>query len=57
MAERTKQSTHHYALDRETVRQRQEHKRSNAAGKHLDKRTKRLRTRGAAKKQSIQMYS
>jgi len=37
----------------EQVRARQDRRRSNAAGKHLDKRTKRQRTRAAAKSRAI----
>lgn len=48
-----KSKKHAYALSSEAVRQRQEHRRSNAAGKHLDRRTKRTRTRATAKRAAI----
>ena len=37
----------------EQVRARQDRRRSNAAGKHLDKRTKRQRTRAARKRVAL----
>lgn len=49
----TRSKEHSYAMDSETVRQRQEHKRGNAAGTHLDRRTKRARTRAASKHKAI----
>lgn len=44
---------HAHAMSAEAVRQRQEHYRGNAAGKHLDRRSKRQRTRGAIKQKAI----
>jgi len=40
----------------EQVRARQDRRRSNAAGKHLDKRTKRARTRAAQKARALRDY-
>ena len=41
------------AAPKERIQARQELRRSNAAGKHQDKRDKRARTRGAAKQRAL----
>lgn len=40
----------------ERIRARQERKRSGAAGKHQDRRTKRARTRAASKARALREY-
>lgn len=48
-----KNSEHAYALSAEAVRERHELRTSNAAGKHLDRRTKRARTRADSKRVAL----
>ena len=51
-----KHKRHHYVVPRmtsEELRRLQELRRSGAAGKHADRRTKRTRTRGAAKARAL----
>ena len=43
-------------MDAERVRARQERRRSGAAGKHADRRTKRKRTRNAQKRAALADY-
>lgn len=44
---------HAHALSADAVRERVEHRRSNAAGKHADRRTRRKRTRSAKQGSAI----
>ncbi len=44
------------AAPKERVQARQELRRSNAAGKHQDRRNKRARTRSAAKQRAMRDY-
>lgn len=48
-----KSNEHAYALSADAVRERHELRLSNAAGKHLDRRTKRARTRADSKRVAV----